>query len=573
MPVLNNEIAAAFTEIADLMEIRGDNPFRIRAYRNASRIVGDLGKPLHEMVARGEDLTAIDGIGKDLAAKIETLTRGEPVATLEELRKALPAGITDLLRLPQLGPKRVKALLDELKIENRAQLEAACREGRVRAVKGLGEKLEQTLLEALKVQATQVSRFRRAAVVPYVEGLVAMLQKVTGVLRVEVAGSYRRGQETVGDVDILCCAAAASPVMARFTEHEDVRQVLAKGATKSSVVLRSGLQVDLRVVPKESWGAALHYFTGSKAHNIVMRKRAQDRGLKLNEYGLMRDEESVAGREEADIFKALDLPLIPPELREDRGEIAAAERNELPKLITIRDIRGDLHDHTQWSDGALTVEELARAAKARGLEYIAVTDHSKRLTVANGLNEERLLRQLDEIDKVQSVVKGIRILKGIEVDILEDGTLDLDDAVLRKLDVVVASVHHKFNLSLEQQTARVLKALEHPCVSILGHPTGRLLLDREPYAIDMERVIAQAKRCGVSVELNANPHRLDLDDRYCRMARDAGVLVSIDTDAHALTDLDQLCHGIAQARRAWLEPHNVLNTRSWKDLAPLLKRI
>lgn len=573
MPVLNNEIAAAFTEIADLMEIRGDNPFRIRAYRNASRIVGDLGKPLHEMVARAEDLTAIDGIGKDLAAKIATLTRGEPVATLEELRKALPAGITDLLRLPQLGPKRVKALLDELKIENRAQLEAACREGRVRAVKGLGEKLEQTLLEALKVQATQISRFRRAAVVPYVEGLVAMLQKVTGVLRVEVAGSYRRGQETVGDVDILCCAATASPVMARFTEHEDVRQVLAKGETKSSVVLRSGLQVDLRVVPKESWGAALHYFTGSKAHNIVMRKRAQDRDLKLNEYGLMRGEEAVAGREEADIFKALDLPLIPPELREDRGEIAAAERNELPMLITIRDIRGDLHDHTQWSDGALTVEELARAAKARGLEYIAVTDHSKRLTVANGLNEERLLRQLDEIDKVQSVVKGIRILKGIEVDILEDGTLDLDDAVLRKLDVVVASVHHKFNLSLEQQTARVLKALEHPCVSILGHPTGRLLLDREPYAIDMERVIAQAKRCGVAVELNANPHRLDLDDRYCRMARDAGVLVSIDTDAHALTDLDQLCHGIAQARRAWLEPHNVLNTRSWKDLAPLLKRI
>lgn len=571
MPVHNADIAALFTEIADLQEILGENPFRIRAYRNAARVLADHGREIRELVAAGEDLTAIDGIGDDLAKKIRQIVETGTVDKVEELRKKLPPGITDLLRVQGLGPKRVKMLLDELQIANREQLAAACREGRVRGLKGFGEKLEAAMLQTLESQLAQGVRFRRATVQPSVESLLAHLRKVTGVLRAEVAGSYRRGRETVGDLDLLCCATPASPVMARFVAYDEVAKVLGQGETKSSVVLRSGLQVDLRVVPADSWGAALHYFTGSQAHNIALRRRAQDRGLKLNEYALSRDEVPVAGKTEESIFQTLELRFIPPELREDRGEVAAAEQGTLPRLIDVGDIRGDLHNHTVWSDGSLTIEELARAAKARGYEYIAVTDHSKRLTVANGLDEERLRRQIDEIDKVQGIVKGIRILKGSEVDILEDGSLDIDDATLALLDVVVVSVHHKFNLSLEKQTERVLRALDHPATTILAHPTGRLLPDRPPYEIDMAAVIARAKARGVAIELNANPYRLDLDDRQCRMAKEAGVLVSIDSDAHGPNDLENIRHGVVQARRGWLEAADVLNTRPLAAL-PLKSR-
>ncbi len=580
MPVHNADIEAIFTEIADLQEILGENPFRIRAYRNAARVIGGLGQEIRELIEVGADLTQFDGIGSDLAQKIETIVMAGTVDTLENLRREFPPGITDLLRVQGLGPKRLKQLLVELKIQNRDDLKQACEQGLVQKIRGFGAKLEAAILVSLTAQAAQGRRFLRAAVIPYVENLVGHLQKVAGVHSVTAAGSYRRGRDTVGDVDILCSAASSSPVMARFIAYDEMKDVLAHGETKSSVRLRSGLQVDLRVVPRESWGAALLYFTGSQAFNIALRKRAQDRGLKLNEYGLFpadADDEKksqlpIIGKTEDAIFQSLEVPAIPPELREDRGEIAAALAGKLPRLVALRDIRGDLHGHTDQSDGTLTVEEVARAAKARGYEYIAITDHSKRLTVANGLDAERVLRQIDEIDKVNHLVKGVRVLKGIEVDILEDGQLDLPNTVLSRLDLVIGSVHHKFNLPEDLQTARVMKAMDNPYFTIFAHPTGRLLPDRFPYAINIPQIIEHAKKRGVVLELNANPFRLDLDDKYCRMAKEAGVLISIDSDSHTLADYDNIKHGLMQARRAWLEPKDVLNARPLAELLEIFKR-
>lgn len=576
MPVHNADIENVFSEIADLQEILGENPFRIRAYRNAARIIGGHPQEIRELVEVGADLTQIEGIGDDLAKKIATIVNTGTVDTLERLRQQFPPGITDLLRVQGLGPKRLKQLLVELKIQNRAELKQACEDGRVAKIRGFGDKLVHSILESLNSQASMGQRFLRANVIPYVEDLVAYLQKVPGVHAAAVAGSYRRGRETVGDVDILCAAASSSPVMSRFLAYDDQKEVLASGDTKASVRLRSGLQVDLRVVPRESWGAALVYFTGSQAFNIALRKRAQDRGLKLNEYGLFKDGDAseipVAGRTEDEIFQSLELPNIPPELREDRGEIAAALAGKLPKLVALRDIRGDLHGHTDWSDGELTVEGVARAAKARGYEYIAITDHSQRLSIAHGLDAERLRRQLDEIEKINHLVKGVRVLKGIEVDILEDGALDLPDSILSRLDLVIGSVHHKFNLPEDLQTARVMKAMDNPYLTIIAHPTGRLLPDRPPFAINIPQVIEHAKKRGVVLELNASPMRLDLDDKYCRMCKEAGVLISIDSDSHSPADYDNLKHGILQARRAWLEPHDVLNTRPLSELLEILKR-
>jgi len=580
MPVHNADIAAIFAEIADLQEILGENPFRIRAYRNAARVISGLGHELREMIDAGTDLTEIDGIGADLAKKIQTIMVSGTVDTLEKLRGQLPPGITDLLRVQGLGPKRLKQLLSDLQIQNRAELERACIEQKVRMLRGFGEKVEAAILHSLQHQAVQDQRFLRANVMPCVECLVSGLREVPGVRDVAVAGSYRRGQETVGDIDILCSAASGSDVMSRLVASEDVKDIIAHGSTKSSVRLRSGLQVDVRVVPQESWGAALLYFTGSKAVNIVMRKRAQERSLKLNEYGLFNEkaeepgseDASLAGKTEDEIFKALELRGIPPELREDRGEIAAALEDKLPHLVVPSDIRGDLHGHSDWSDGELTIEEVARTAKDRGYEYIAITDHSKRLTVANGLTPERLVRQLEEVDRVNHLVRGIRLLKGLEADVLEDGTLDMPDEILARLDVVVASVHHKFNLPEDRQTARVMKAMDNPYVTIIAHPTGRLLPDRPPYAINIPKIIEHAAKRGVALELNASPMRLDLDDKYCRMCKEAGVLVSIDSDSHKAADYDNMRHGIMQARRAWLEATDVLNARRLPELLEILQR-
>lgn len=572
MPVHNADIASAFNEIADLLEIRGENPFRIRAYRNASRLVGDAGREMHEAVQAGEDLTQLAGIGADLAKKITEFVTSGRLAFLDEVKAQFPPGLTDLLRVQGLGPKRVKILWKELGVESLAGLEKAAKEGRIRGLAGFGEKTEQNILQSLQTRTADDRRFRRASVIGYVEALSRHIEAVPGVRQLAPAGSYRRGRETVGDLDLLAVADDPAAVMKAFTTYDEVQQVLAHGETKSSVILRAGLQADLRVVPAESFGAALQYFTGSKAHNVALRGLAIKKGLKLNEYGLFRGEDPVAGVDEPGIYRELGMAWVPPELREDRGEVDAAAAGKLPALVEEADLRGDLHNHSTWSDGAASIEEMARAAKARGYEYLAITDHSKRLTVANGLDEKRLLQQLDEVDELNRRLKGIVVLKGIEVDILEDGTLDLPDEVLGRLDVVVGSVHSKFSLSREKQTERILRAMDHRHFAILGHPTGRLLLERPGYELDMERVIAHARARGCFLELNAHPERLDLNDVHARMAKEAGVPVSIDCDGHSVRDLALSAHGVLQARRAWLEKDDVLNTRPLPALRKLLAR-
>jgi DNA polymerase (family 10) len=401
---------------------------------------------------------------------------------------------------------------------------------------------------------------------------VAHLKAVRGVSKVTIAGSYRRMRETVGDLDILVAARTGAAVMERLRRYDEVREVLASGETRASVVLKSGLQVDVRLVPEESYGAALHYFTGSKAHNIAIRRIGQERGLKINEYGVFRGERRIAGETEESVFEAVGLPFIPPELREDRGEIEAARRGELPQLVVLADLKGDLHLHTRATDGHHSIREMALAAKAAGLGYIAVTEHSRRLTVARGLDPRGLAKQIDEIERLNGELDGITVLKGIEVDILEDGTLDLPDSILKRLDIVVGAVHSAFGLPRREQTERILRAMENPYFNVLAHPTGRLLGEREACDVDMLRIVRAAKRLGCFLEVNAQPDRLDLNDVHCRMARDEGVLVAISSDAHSTHDFAHLRYGIGQARRGWLEPRDVLNTRTLSELKPLLRR-
>jgi DNA polymerase (family 10) len=571
MPILNQNVASTFEELADFLEIDGANPFRIRAYRNAARTIGDLGEELSVIHERGDDLTGVEGIGKDLAAKIEEILRTGTLEALLEIQERIPASLGELLRLSGLGPKRVKVFFDDLGIKSLDDLEAAAREGGLRDLPGMGKKTEEKLLKAIASRRDASKRFLRAEIAPVADALMEHLEGSGFADRLTLAGSYRRSRETVGDLDILAVSEKAELLMEVFVAYEDVVQVLAQGKTKSSVTMRSGLQVDLRVIPDASYGAALHYFTGSQAHNIAMRRRAQERGLKMNEYGVFKEEEPVAGDTESGIFSSVGLSEIPPELREGRGEIEAAENDDLPELLDVKMIRGDLHAHSTASDGRDSIEKMAEAAKELGYEYFGVTDHSKRLTVANGLDEIRLAGQIDEIDALNAKGPGIHIFKSIEVDILEEGALDLSDDILERLDYVIGSVHSRFNLSREKQTERVLRAMDNKYFSILGHPTGRLLLSRDPYEIDVPRIIEHAKQRGCFLELNANPHRLDLHDVYCRMAAEAGVLVAVNTDAHRTRHFNYMEHGVGQARRGWLRKRDALNTRSLAQLRKLLR--
>ena len=569
--VHNAEVATAFEEMADLLEIEGANPFRVRAYRFAARTLRDLPAEVGEMVAKGEDLTSLPGIGDDLAGKIKEILATGTAAALEAQRKRVPATLTELLRIPGLGPKRVKTLAHELKIRSLSELQTAAQAGRVRTLAGFGEKTEQHILDALATRLAEAPRVQRAVAIPSAEALVAYLEQSSGVSRVIAAGSYRRGLETIGDLDILVTAPAGRTVMDRFVAYQEVRDVLAHGATKSSVRLQSGLQVDLRVVPQESYGAALLYFTGSKAHNVVLRQLAQQRGLKLNEYGVFRGDKPVAGETEESVYASLGLPWIPPELREGRGEIDAAKAGRLPHLVDLQDLKGDLHAHTRATDGRNSLPEMAEAARLRGLRYFAITDHSRRLTMAKGLDSARLLQQTEAIDQLNATLSGVTILKGIEVDILEDGSLDLPDEVLGRLDLVVGAVHSRFNLSNRRQTERIMKAMDHPHFSILAHPSGRLIGRREPYEVDMLRIIRKARERRCFLEINAHPERLDLTDIHCRMAKEEGVLLAVNTDAHSMLDLENARFGVGQARRGWLEKADVLNTRSYAELRKLLK--
>ncbi|MFC5499731.1 DNA polymerase/3'-5' exonuclease PolX [Caenimonas terrae] len=570
MPIVNADIAAVFGEIADLLELQGANPFRIRAYRNAARTLGEMGRSVRAMLERGEDLDALPGIGADLAGKIAEVVNTGSCAQLERLRRELPPGMTALLAIPGLGPKRVRTLHDELGIETLEQLLVAAREGRVGQVHGFGAKTQQLILDAAQRQLAQDRRFKLAAASQVADALLAELRAVPGVKQAVAGGSLRRMRDTVGDLDLLVTAGRGSPVMQRFAAGADVERVLSQGATRASIVLRSGLQVDLRAVPPASFGAAWLYFTGSKPHNIALRRLAQEAGLKLNEYGLFRGDRRIAGATEASVYQALGLDFIEPELREDRGEIDAARVHRLPRLVQLADLRGDLHSHSKASDGHDTLEAMANAARAHGLQYLAVTEHSKRLALVHGLDAGRLARQIDEIDALNARLQGIVLLKGVEVDILEDGSLDLPDAILGRLDLVVGAIHHRFDLPREQQTARLLRAMDHPHFSILAHPSGRLIDERPASDIDLQRVVRKARERGCFLELNAHPARLDLGELACRMARDEGVLVSIDSDAHSTLEFDNLRWGVGQARRGWLGPADVLNTRKLEDLRPLL---
>ena len=572
MPLHNADIAAVFERIADLLELQDENPFRIRAYRNAARIVGSLGLDIAATLAAGRALPKLPGIGADLAGKLTEIVETGGCRLLKQLEGRVPPAITDLLKVPGLGPKRVRQLHDKLEVSTPAELKAAARDGRIRDVPGFGPKTEARILQALDVQTTAAQRMLLAQASQYADALVEYLKAVPRVKTVTVAGSYRRMRETVGDLDILVTEEEKSPVVEHFCRYDEVAEVLAQGDTRAAVRLKCGLQVDLRRVPAAAYGAALHYFTGSKAHNIAVRRLGQGRGLKINEYGVFRGAKRVAGDTEKSVFSAVGLPYIEPELREGGGEVDAARRRRLPQLVELDDLRGDLHVHTKASDGHNTIEEMAAAARELGFTYLAITDHSQRLKVARGLDSRRLAQQLDEIERINAGLRGFAILKGAEVDILEDGSLDLPDSVLAKLDIVIGAVHSAFGLPRRKQTDRVLRAMDHHCFTLLAHPSARLIGKRDAIEVDMLRVIRAARDRGCFLEVNAQPDRLDLADAHCRMAAEEGVLIAVNSDAHSTLDLGNLRFGIGQARRGWLTKEQVLNARPLARLQPLLKR-
>ena len=587
MPVHNADVAAIFEEVADLLDIEGANRFRVRAYRNAARTIGQLSQPVADLVAEGKDLSELPDVGDDLAGKIEEIVETGTLTLLDELEQQTAPALADLMRIPGLGPKRVRALHEALGITSAEELKRAAEAGRVREVEGFGEKLEQTILDRLEAAGAEERRWLLATVEPVAESLVAHLEAHDAVEQIDVAGSYRRRKETVGDLDVLALSDDGPAVIAHFVDYEDVDEVVQQGDTRSSVVLRSELQVDLRVVPPASYGAALLYFTGSKAHNIRLRDRAIADGLKLNEYGVFRAEDGqngdgqneegadgkrVAGATEAEIYALFNLPYIVPELREDRGELDAAAADALPDLIALDDLRGNLHTHTTDSDGRASIEAMAEAARARGLDYLAITDHSPNVAVTQGLDADGLRQQIDAIDRLNDELDGIRLLKSIEVDILKDGTLDLPDEVLERLDLRVCAIHSNFELPEDAQTERVLRAMDNPLFNIWAHPTGRRLNERSPIALDLERLMEAAVERGCFLELNAQPERLDLRDVYCQRAKELGLQVAIGADAHWESGLDVLQYGIDQARRGWLEANDVLNTKPWDELAPRFDR-
>lgn len=572
MPVHNAEIAALFDRLADLLEIEDANPFRVRAYRNAARTIASVGPSVAGLVAAGRDLSELPGIGEAIAEKIAIIVKTGRLPQLAEVEARTPGALADLMQIDGLGPKRVKALYRQLDIRSFEDLARAARSGKIRELDGFGAKTEAMILQHLDRRLGATQRMRLAEAEDIAAALVDHLRKAPGVKDVSVAGSLRRRKDTVGDLDILVTAARHSRVMRHFVEYDEVTEIVSQGDTRSTVVLRSGLHVDLRVVPQVSFGAALCYFTGSKAHNIAVRRIGMATGCKVNEYGVFKGDKRIAGRTERDVYATLGLDYIEPEMREDRGEIELAAKGRLPKLVTLDDIRGDLHCHTDLTDGRNTLEEMATAARERGYEYLAVTDHSKHVTVAHGLDKAGLMAAIRRIDRLNAQLDGITLLKSAEVDILEDGRLDLPDSVLRELDLAVCAVHYKFDLPEKKQTTRILRALDNRYCNILAHPSGRLINVREPYEVDLQAIMTAARERGCFLELNAQPARLDLTDVHCRMAKDMGLKVAISTDAHSTGQLDYMRFGIGQARRGWLEARDVLNTRGLGELRKFLKR-
>ncbi len=567
----NLAIARVLAEIGDLLEIKNENPFKIRAYRNAAETILHLGSQVADMTAA--DRLAIPGIGKDLAGKLAELVETGTIPYHQDLLAEFPPTILDLLHLQGVGPKTVSLLYSGLGIQTLDDLRQAASEGRLRALKGMGAKKEALILKALDERQRVAGRRLLAEAHDAAATLVAALRAHAPTAHVSAVGSLRRGCETCGDIDILAAGAPPS-IMEAFTGYKLVERILARGSTKSSVLIWGGFQADLRVVARESLGAALQYFTGSKAHNIALRDRAIQRGFKLNEYGLYRvdDESLVVGDSEEAIYRALGLQWVPPELRENRGEILAAEQGALPRLIALEDLRGDLHMHTTETDGRADAATMAAAARDVGREYIAITDHSKSLAMANGLDERRALEHARSIRALNGRIEGLTVLAGIECDIRPDGTMDLADDCLKELDIVIGSVHSAFNQDEQTMTDRILAAIANPYVDVIGHPTGRLILKRDGYRVNAPRIFAAAAAAGVALEINSQVDRLDLDDTLARMARDRGVRLVIDSDAHSPAALGNLRWGALTARRAWLEPGDVLNTLPVSELRAALRR-
>ena len=572
MPVHNKEIIDMLNELADMLDIKGESQFRVRAYRSAARAISGNTWNLAGMVEKGEDLSSLPGIGKSMSDKIREIVQTGHLKQLNELREEIPPSLVEITRLEQVGPQRTRILQEELNIRSIGDLEKAVESGELEKVKGFGKKTADHIRKELKnyTQRNGALRIRRTEanllIAPLIEYLSDKMDKLT------IGGSFRRRKETVGDIDLVAVSTDPEKAMHFFTGYDETDRILVQGDTRSSILLRTGLQVDLRIVDEASFGAALLYFTGSKDHTIALRRIAQAKELKLNEYGVYNNDKIIASATEKEIYEALGLRYIEPEIRENSGEIEAAMENRLPSLVELKDIKGDLHAHTNETDGRNTLREMAEAAQAKGYQYLAITDHSKKVSMAKGLDEKRLAKQIAEIDKLNSQLSSIKILKAIEVDILENGTLDLPDEILGELDLVVCSVHYHRKLSRKLQTQRIIRALNNPYVNILAHPTGRMIGIRDELDFDMEAVMKVASENGCFLEINCNPDRLDLNDRYARMAKEAGLKLSISTDAHAVGSFEYMEYGIAQARRGWLEKDDVLNSRSWPELKKLLKR-
>ena len=568
-----NEVAAVLDEIAILLELQGENPFRCNAYSKAARTIGQLESNLADLIARKE-LDQVPGIGETLRDKITELVLTGHLPFYEDLNAKTPPGLLTMLRLPGIGPKKVKALYDQLGIDDLDKLKANCDADKVAGLKGFGAKTQEKILEGLAFLGQMGDRVRIDQALGIAEALIFEMKNIPGIERLELCGSLRRRRETVKDIDLLVSSDKPEPIMAAFVKLPQVQKIIGHGETKSSVVLagsdyhgvRIMINADLRVVTKRQFPFALNYFTGSKEHNVAMRQRAIQYGLKLNEYELVGEKKNVPCKEEADIYKALDLDYVAPELREDTGEITAASEHHLPKLIEADDLQGCFHNHSTWSDGKAALEQMAEAAKKLGYKYLGIGDHSQSLNIANGLNPQRVKEQHLEIDALNARLKGIHLFKGTECDILGDGTLDFTDEVLDTFDYVVASVHTLFNQTQEEMTRRIIKAINHPRVTMLGHATGRLILKRDGYKVDLEAVLQAAAKNGTMIEINANPHRLDIDWIHCKRAKALGVKLVINPDAHNTEDLAFTKFGIDVARRGWLEKGDVFNTQSLKDV-------
>jgi len=573
LAVGNARIADIFDEVGDLLEISGENFFRVRAYHNAARVVRDLSTSVEEVAAEPDrDLTELPGIGKDLAGKIHTILETGDLPMRQELESQIPIGLMDVMKVAGVGPRKAHTLFLELGVKDLESLGEAARAGSIKKLKGFGPKTEENILEGVYAVKGMGNRARWADAEQLMISVTEYMRAVPGLRAIEAAGSFRRLRETVGDLDLLVVCDDPELASQRFVSHPDVARVIAHGPTKTSVVMGRDSQVDIRVIPAESFGAALQYFTGSQAHAVAVRGMALRKGMKLNEYGVFREDERLAGRTEEDVYQAIGLPWIPPELRENRGEIRAALEGELPALIEEKDIRGDLHVHTDATDGRDTLAAMVAEAKKRGYLYIAITNHTQRVTMVGGLDERGLLEHWEAVERVAEGVEGIHVLKGVEVDILRDGSLDIADAVLARADVVVASVHYDTDMQRPQMTHRIVRALENPLVDILGHATGRKINERPPYNVNMDEVIAAAARTGTALELNSNPKRLDIDDHNCRSAREHGVKVVVATDAHSARELSFLRYGINQARRGWLEKGDVLNALTYRGLSKDLRK-